>query len=168
MGSQKPTPLVLTILAIIGSLVTVSISLDIPITNPFANPPTPIPAPSPTLIPTSTPQWNIWLETEKQIPYKELFRYAESYVGEKFYFRARIIQAIENDGDFALLAYVAPVNTILRNDMIRIHYNNAPVRVLVDDVVHFVGIMEGLYTFHSSRGDDITVPSITVLKLIIE
>ncbi|MDE0144068.1 MAG: hypothetical protein OXN19_21570 [Caldilineaceae bacterium] len=130
--------------------------------------PSPTSMPTPTLIPTSTPQWNIWLETAKQIPYKELFRYAESHVGEKIYFRAKIRHVIENNGDFILLAHVTPITTIVWDDSIYLNYNNAPIRVLEDDIVHFVGIMEGLYTYTSTRGDNVTVPSITVLKLIIE
>ncbi|MCY3709175.1 MAG: hypothetical protein OXG26_09780 [Caldilineaceae bacterium] len=174
MGSQKPnqTPWILTIvLAIIGIF---SIPLAIPFTNPFASPPTPIPAPSPTsiptptLIPTSTPQWNNWPETAKQIPYKELFRYAESHVGEKIYFRAKIIQATEKDGDFTLRAHVTPINDIIWEDAVILIYNNAPIRVLKDDIVHFVGIMEGIHTYGGSLGYGNTVPSITVLKLIIE
>ena len=120
------------------------------------------------MVPTSTPRWNHWPDTAKQISYKELFRYAESYKGEKVYYKAKVIQTIENDGDFTLRAYVTPINHILWEDAILLDYNNAPVRVLEGDIVHFVGIMEGLVTYEAALGYSVTVPSITILKLIIE
>lgn len=177
MGSQKPTQtsgVLIIVLAIIG-IFSISIPLDISIPNPFSiDTPTPIPTasstpiPTPTLIPTSTPKWNNWPETATQIPYKELFRYAESHVGEKIYFRAKIIQVIENNGDFILRANVTPFNHIIWDDTVLLNYNNAPVRVLEGDIVHFVRVMEGVVTYESTLGARITVPSITVLKLIIE
>ena len=78
------------------------------------------------------------------------------------------MQVMENNGDFTLRAYVTPINHILWEDAVLLNYNNAPVRVLEDDIVHFVGIMEGLHTYEAVLGNKVTVPSITVLKLIIE
>ena len=190
MGSQKPTKIPLIWVVLITStltgLFTFSIRLDIPITNLFSDTPTPRPTPSPiftptpiptpspnstptpTLIPTSTPIWSHWPETAIQIPYKELFRYAESHIGEKVYFRAKIFQVIEDSGDFILMAQVTPVTSNLWDDVIRLKYDNAPVRILDDDIVHLVGIMEGLFTYETIRGSKNTVPFITVLKLVIE
>ena len=49
-----------------------------------------------------------------------------------------------------------------------LRYDDAPVRILDDDIIAFVGRMNGTLTYESVMGGNITIPDITVLHLIIE
>ena len=132
--------------------------------------PTPTPRPTSTTTPTPvpTPTWEEWKESAEEIPYEDLFRYAEDHKGKRVYYRGKVIQVIESGNDFQLRVNVTTGDYGFWDDTVFLRYDDAPVRVLGDDIIEFVGRMNGTITYESVMGGDITIPDITVLSLTID
>ena len=132
--------------------------------------PTATPRPTPTITPTPppTPTWEEWKDSAEEIPYEELFRYAESHKGTLVYYRGKVIQVIEKGKDFQLRVNVTAGEYDIWSDTVFVRYDDAPVRILNDDIIHFVGRMNGTVTYESVLGGNITIPDISVLSLQIE
>ena len=120
---------------------------------------------SPTPAPILT--WQEWKDSASKISYDSLFRYAEEYRGKRVYFRGKVIQVIESRGGFQLRVNVTEGEYGFWDDTVFLRYDDAPVRILEDDIVAFVGRMNGTITYESVLGAEITIPDITVLDLVI-
>ena len=132
--------------------------------------PTSTPRPTPTITPTPfpTPTWEEMKESALGLSYEDLFRYAENHRGKLVYYRGKVVQVMESRGDFQLRVNVTSGEYGFWEDTVFLRYDDAPVRILEDDVVAFVGIMNGTITYESVLGGEITIPDITVVELIIE
>ncbi len=126
-------------------------------------PPVVTPAPTPTL-----KQWQTLQASSHQIPYATLFRYAEQHEGKQVYYRGKVIQVIEQNGNYQLRVNVTSDNNGWWSDTVLLRYWGAPVRILEDDIVAFVGTMNGTVTYESVLGGEITIPYISVVALKIE
>ena len=103
--------------------------------------------------------------------YNDLFRYAENNVGKLVYFRGQIVQAEERRGDFILRVLVTSEKLGGRefwDDAVYLHYDDAPVRVLEEDIVSFVAEMLGTKTYRAVLGNDVTIPELRAKSLQIE
>ena len=89
-------------------------------------------------------------------------------MGKRVYYRGEVVQVIENQGDFQLRVNVTPGEYGFWSDTVFLRYADAPVRILEDDIIAFVGRMNGTLTYESVMGGDVTIPDISVLSLIIE
>ena len=132
--------------------------------------PTPTITPIPTITPTPfpTPTWEELKESALELSYEDLFRYAEKHEGKLVYYRGKVVQVIESRGNFQLRVNVTSGEYGIWDDTIFLRYDDAPVRILEDDVVAFVGIMNGTITYESVLGGEVTIPDITVVTLVIE
>ncbi len=130
--------------------------------------PTPGPTRTPTPTPIPTPTFKEWKESAEEIPYRTLFRYAEQNAGKLVHYRGEVIQVLEDDGDFQLRVNVTPGDYGFWDDTVFLRYNDAPVRILEDDIIAFVGRMNGTVTYETVMGGTVTIPDITVVSLIIE
>ncbi|MDE0401793.1 MAG: hypothetical protein OXL96_28700 [Candidatus Poribacteria bacterium] len=79
-------------------------------------------------------------------------RYAERHRGKRVYYRGRVIQVLESRGDFQLRVNVTSGDYGLWEDTVFLRYDDAPVRILEDDIVAFVGKMNGTVTYESVLG----------------
>ena len=129
---------------------------------------TPRPTRTPTPTPLPTPTFEEWKESAEEIPYRTLLRYAEDNVGKRVYYRGEVVQVIEDEGDFQLRVNVTPGEYGFWEDTVFLRHADAPVRILEDDIIAFVGRMNGTLTYESAMGGNVTIPDITVLSLIIE
>ena len=129
---------------------------------------TPRPTRTPTSTPRPTPTFEEWKESAEEIPYRTLFRYAEDNVGKRVFYRGEVVQVIEDQGDFQLRVNVTPGEYGFWEDTVFLRHDDAPVRILEDDIIAFVGIMNGTLTYESAMGGKVTIPDITVVSLIIE
>lgn len=168
------TILIVIALAVLGSIIGGLQNAGI-LPTPTPRPtstitPTPTITPIPTITPTPvpTPTWNEWKESAQDISYEDLFRYAERHKGKRVYYRGKVIQVLESRGDFQLRVNVTSGDYGLWEDTVFLRYDDAPVRILEDDIVAFVGKMNGTVTYESVLGGEVTIPDITVLTLIIE
>lgn len=99
------------------------------------------------------------------ITYSQLARTPDDYVGKKVKFTGKVIQvvdggneinlrvAINNDYDSVILVYYSP--------------NITNTRVLDNDTVTLYGVSNGLHTYESTMGGNITVPLVGVDKIEI-
>ncbi|MFD1399590.1 hypothetical protein ACFQ41_09760 [Lacticaseibacillus suilingensis] len=100
---------------------------------------------------------------ETGITYSQLARTPDSYVGKKVKFSGEVAQVME-DGD-TVQARLA-VNGDYDN-MLLCEWSTSTVssRVLEDDQITIYGLSEGLITYESTLGGDITIPSVSVDKI---
>lgn len=116
-----------------------------------------------------------------KVPYKTLFRDAETYDGEALYLEGEVIQTLYDQpfGDYCpdLSPLLDGDATVLRvnvtkddygywSDTVYVVYLGTKVRVIEDDIVAFVGQGIGLVTYESTLGGSVTIPSVLVGKLL--
>ncbi len=100
---------------------------------------------------------------ETGITFDQLARTPDTYDGEKVKFSGKVIQVIEGD-------YETDLRIAIGGDydcVILVYYYASIVdsRVLEDDWITIYGVSEGLYTYESTLGGNITVPLIKVDKI---
>ena len=122
----------------------------------------------PTATPRPTPTWEEWQDIAEEIPYKTLFRYAEQNKGKIVRYRGKVIQVLERRGDYQLRVNVTKGEHGFWEDTVWLQYDDAPVRILDDDIVSFVGRMNGPRTLKTVLGGTTTLPEISVIQLVIE
>ena len=126
--------------------------------------PAPTRTPFPTLTPVPTPTFDELFELAQEIAYDELFRNNELHVGKEVRLVAKIVQVIANpdqSDEFYLRANVTPGDFIW-DDTVFLEYTGP--RLLEDDIVEMIGIVEGLFTYEAVLGNQVTVPHISVVK----
>ena len=120
--------------------------------------PTPTPIESPEDFKTSA---------KTDLSYDELARNTESYIGQRVYYRGKVVQVVEQGGDKAVLR----VNVTEKeygwwDDTVWVNYKGP--RVLEDDIVKFWGIIEGRRKYRAVLGNEVVIPEITAKYLEIE
>ncbi len=103
---------------------------------------------------------------ETGITYNQLARTPDDYEGKKVKFTGEVVQMLDGGSEINLRVAV-------NSDYDRILYVYYPIsltktRVLNNDIVTVYGISEGLYTYQSTMGGDITIPLIKVEKIEIK
>ncbi|MFC4301979.1 toxin regulator [Cohnella boryungensis] len=103
---------------------------------------------------------------ETGITFKQLARTPDDYEGKKVKFSGKVLQVVEGDSEVNLRV---AVNSNY-NNVIYVYYPSSltKVRVLEDDNVNLYGVSEGLYTYKSTMGGNITIPLIKVEKIDIK
>jgi hypothetical protein len=100
---------------------------------------------------------------ETGISYKNIAFESDKYIGQKVHFRGRVLQAMEsgNDGWLRLA-----VNND-KNGVLLAHYNKvlAPDRIYADEYVTLYGEANGLFTYTSTGGEQITIPKMEVERI---
>ena len=151
------TRVALVILALVGLFIIARMALSLFYTN--ITPSTP---------PSPTPTWTRLKASAKEIPYDDLFGYAEEHKGKRVYYQGTVIQTLQQNDVAQLRVNVAtPDSDLFALNLVFLRYSDPPVRVLEGDQVEFVGRMNGTITYESIMGAQITIPDLTVLSLII-
>ena len=107
-------------------------------------------------------------EKEKQgyetgITYDQLARTPDEYSGQKVKFSGKVLQVIEGD---EIVTIRLAVNDNYNNVILGTYVSNIVTqRVLEDDEIMIYGISSGLYTYESTIGGMITVPSVIIEKI---
>ena len=79
-------------------------------------------------------------------------------------YRGEVIQVIEGLlGDYYELRVNVTWNGIFWDDTVYLNYEGP--RLLEDDVIDFVGSVDGLLTYESVLGQRITIPEMTALEV---
>lgn len=94
------------------------------------------------------------------LPYDDLFRYNENYIGVIVYYRGEVLQVSEVRGDHYKLRVATGESDWLGyiDDVIFVDYSGT--RLLEGDIIDVWGTVEGLYTYEAILGNSITIPSI--------
>lgn len=96
------------------------------------------------------------------IPYNDLFRNNEQYVGQLVYYQAQLIQVVDAGKDRYQLRANVTKGRFLWDDTVFLSY--AGPRLLEDDVIEFVGTVVGVRTYTAVLGNRVTIPDISVVK----
>lgn len=117
----------------------------------------PIVPPTPTIDPIIQIKNNV-----QNIPYDDLFRYNENYIGKTVYFRGKIIQIIPVYSDSYEFRVATKQSQYLgySDDVIYVNYKGS--RFLEGDIIDLWGKVEGLETY-SSVFKPVTIPKLTAL-----
>lgn len=100
-----------------------------------------------------------------EVPYDELFRYNESYVGDLIHVRGEIIQVVEKlfggytwrvaTSESEFFGYIG--------DIVWVNYSGS--RFLEGDIVDLCGEVKGLRTYTAIFGQQVTIPEIDALHV---
>ena len=123
------------------------------------------PAPASTSIPPTAEPTATFEELKSastRLSYDDLFRNNEEHIGKTVWYRAQVIQVIEGDDDeYQLRANVTQEGNFW-DDTVFLRYSGS--RLLEDDVIEFVGKVNGLVTYEAVMGNEITIPDVTVIE----
>lgn len=98
----------------------------------------------------------------QSIPYDELARNGDSYLGQMITFRGQILQVMEGNGYTQFRIGVTQDRWGYWSDdvvLVEYYYEDGAPRFLEDDIVTFYGMCAGLTSYESVMGATITIPS---------
>ena len=108
--------------------------------------------------------WQERWDSAHVITYDDLFRNNEQHVGKTARYRGEVVQVIEGLlGDYYELRVNVTWNGIFWDDTVYLSYEGP--RLLEDDLIDFVGNVDGLFTYESILGQRITIPEMTALEV---
>ena len=122
-------------------------------------PPTSIP-------PTPTPTFVQAKAEAVTIPYDDLFRNNERHVGKQVFYRAKIVQVINaGTNSYQFRANLAQLGgtSIASGDTVFLHFKGK--RFLDDDLIEFIGTVDGLLSYEAVLGQEITIPEISTFQV---
>ena len=94
-----------------------------------------------------------------EISAESLMRNIHSHKGKHVYYRADVFQSLP-DG---MLVNID--RTDQHNTTVRLLYNHLPTRILEEDHIEFVAVVQGPYTYQTANRGSITVPLLRVMEV---
>ena len=97
------------------------------------------------------------------ITYDQLARTPDDFIEEKVKFSGKVIQVMEGDGE-------TQIRIAVNDDYDKVIYGSyvsylVESRILEDDYITVMGTSDGLLTYESTMGGEITIPSIVIDKI---
>lgn len=117
-----------------------------------------------TLQPTPTINPIVQIKNYAQtIPYDDLFRNNENYVGKTVYYRGKIIQIMPVFGDNYIIRVATKKSQYLGyiEDILYVDYKGT--RYLEGDTIDLWAKVDGLETYSAVLGNPVTIPKVTAL-----
>lgn len=112
--------------------------------------------------PGPTPTFQEAIAQAARVSYDDLFRNNGAYIGQKVHFQGKIVQVVEGPGDSYDLRVNVTQGQYTWDDTVYLHYSGP--RLLEDDIIEFVGEVEGLMTYEAVFGNNITIPELVVIQ----
>ena len=112
--------------------------------------------------PGPTPTFQEAMAQATRVSYDDLFRNNAAYIGQKVHFQGKIIQVVEGPGDSYDLRVNVTQGQYTWDDTVYLRYSGP--RLLEDDIIEFVGEVEGLRTYEAVFGNNITIPELAVIQ----
>ena len=130
---------------------------------------TPLATSAPAITSTSIPlpEFEELKKTSIRVPYDDLFRGNEQYIGDMAYFQGKIIQVVESEEEkleFQFRVDITQDEYGFWDDTVFL-FGHSGERFLEDDVIEFIGTISGLLTYESIFGQRITIPGIEVIQI---
>lgn len=100
------------------------------------------------------------------ISYDELFRNSDKYKGQFVHFTGEVIQVLGDTGKWNLRVNITQTGTApytYWQDTVFV-YSYSPDRVIEKDIIDFTAQVNGVITYKSVLGGDITIPSLTIYE----
>lgn len=104
-------------------------------------------------------EWEEARSAAVEIDNEDLLRNMETHVGKHVYFKAYVIQALED----RVLVITEEGEGV--QDLIWLIYENSSPRLIAEDNVEFVGEVISLYTYETSGRGALTVPLLSVIEI---
>ena len=110
----------------------------------------------------STPDEATYKASCQSIAYDDLARNPDNYKGKNVKFTGKVVQVIEDNSGSTYRINVTKGKYSSWDDTVLVAYSpsSSSNRILEDDIVTFYGISGGLYTYKSTMGASITIPSV--------
>lgn len=103
----------------------------------------------------------------KEIQYKNIAKREKDYMGEPVKFKGKVIQVQEEEDNTA--TYRVSIDEYEEEVIIGSYTRGEDEdRILEGEYVTLYGISEGLYTYESVLGQDITIPYIDILSIYVD
>lgn len=106
-------------------------------------------------------EWETARSAAVEIETEDLLRNMESHVGKYVYFKADVLQALED----SVLVMAEGGEGV--QDLMWLIYENSSPRLLEEDTIEFVAEVIRLYTYETSGRGALTVPLLSVLEIRI-
>ena len=97
-----------------------------------------------------------------QLSYDDLFRNNEDHIGKTVWYTGQVIQVVEGDGNEYQLRVNVTKDNGFWDDTMFLRYTGP--RLLEDDIIEFVGKVNGLVTYEAIMGNQVTIPDIAVIE----
>lgn len=113
-------------------------------------------------------QWkaNPQYQNPLTVSYEELFRNSDKYKGQFVRLKGQVIQVLGDPGNWNLRVNVTPNGSepyVYYVDTVYVFsYSNE--RVIDKDIIEFTAQANGVYTYQSTFGSDVTIPSLTTFE----
>jgi hypothetical protein len=149
---------------IIIAILAIAILTSNPRTPATRTPATPRPTPTPTMTIAE-------LQTQaKPIPFDQLARNTETYIGKLIRTRGQVIQVAEAGSRGAILRVNITDTGGFWTDTIWLEYPDYGPgnRVIEKDIIDIVARIDGRHTYEAVLGNEITLPAMTVQWLTVE
>ena len=104
-------------------------------------------------------------QNPKVVPYAELFRNSDKYIGEYVRFTGEVVQVLGEPGNWNLRVNVTKYgeySTYYKDTVYVI--STAKERVIENDIIEFTGLSTGVITYESTLGGNITIPSLVTYE----
>ena len=110
----------------------------------------------------STPDEATYKASCQSIAYDDLARNPDNYKGKNVKFTGKVVQVIEDNSGSTYRINVTKGKYSSWDDTVLVAYSpsSSSNRILEDDIVTFYGLSGGLYTYKSTMGASITIPSV--------
>jgi hypothetical protein len=136
-----------------------------PTRRPTATP-RPTPSPTPTPVPTKAPTFEDLLADAAKPTYDQLFRDEEEWQGRTVYLRGEVIQVLGDESGFEMRVSVTRNEYDFWEDPVYVFWRGE--RFLNEDIVEIIGTAEGLITYESTMGGDITIPQVEATHMRLD
>ncbi|MDE0076269.1 MAG: hypothetical protein OXO50_02055 [Caldilineaceae bacterium] len=120
----------------------------------------------PPLTPVAERTYDEWLELSEDISYDDLTGYWDSHLDAVVNYRGRILEVFATTDDTRFR--VAVTYDEAWQDEIFLRLKETEAGIAKGDVISFVGRVNGLVTYQSVLGQELTIPDITIYALQVE
>ncbi len=161
--------------AIVITMVSVGFLVTLGVLLTSGSPATPTPTPTPALtLEDYNPREDLitaWKDDPQYrkpvtLPYEELFRNSEKHMGKFIRVKGEVIQVLGEMGAWELRVNVTDKSSYgvsLWDDTVYVVYYSDK-RVIEKDIIEFTGLSEGVTTYETTMGNEITIPSLTTIN----
>lgn len=104
-------------------------------------------------------EWETARSAAVEIDNADLLRNIEAHVGKHVYYRAYVVQALEEQ------VLVIPEDAARIQDVIWLIYENSSPRLIAEDHVEFVAEVIDLFTYETAQYGSLTVPLLRVVEV---
>ncbi|WP_157203186.1 hypothetical protein [Methanofollis liminatans] len=98
-----------------------------------------------------------------EVPYGDLFRYNEKYVGKVVHMKGQVLQVSETGtDDFVVRLSTKDSGYGYYDDIVWVEFRNTKERILEDDMLDVYGEVVGIQKYTAVLGNEVSIPAVVV------